>query len=89
VSCRRFVVSGLVQGVFYRASAQQAALRLGLTGWVRNRTDGCVELVASGDDAKLDELEKWLWQGPPNARVENVTVEHTPPQAFQDFSIAR
>jgi acylphosphatase len=89
VSCRRFVVRGRVQGVFYRASTQQAAQRLGLTGWVRNRADGCVELVASGEDARLDELEKWLWQGPPNARVENVTAEPAPPQAFQDFRIAR
>lgn len=89
MSCRRFVVSGRVQGVFFRASAQQAALRLGLTGWVRNRADGCVELIACGDDAKLHELEKWLWQGPPNASVEEVVVEQTTTQVFQDFSITR
>ncbi|HKQ30666.1 MAG TPA: acylphosphatase [Burkholderiales bacterium] len=88
-SCRRFVVSGRVQGVFYRASTQQTARRLGLTGWVRNLEDGRVELVACGDTDKLDQLEKWLWQGPSNALVEDVEMEPTPPQPFQDFSIAR
>jgi len=73
--CRRFVVSGRVQGVFYRASTRERAQHLGLTGWVRNCADGSVELVACGDEAVLSELESWLWQGPQYARVTAVEIE--------------
>ena len=87
--CRRFVVSGRVQGVFYRASTEAAARRLELTGWVRNLPDGRVELVACGEEAKLGELERWLWQGPPHARVERVSVRDVPGEAFSGFSMRR
>ena len=87
--CRRFVVSGRVQGVFYRASTQQAALRFGLTGWVRNLADGSVELVACGDDAKLDQLEQWLWQGPPKAQVEQVVASEVEAKSFSNFDIIK
>ena len=86
--CRRFLVSGHVQGVFYRAATQAAARRLGLGGWVRNLADGNVELIACGDAAKLKELERWLWQGPPRARVAQVTVTAVERQSFADFTIA-
>ena len=72
--CRRFLVSGRVQGVFYRSSTQQRARELGLCGWVRNRRDGRVELLASGSEEKLDELEKWLEIGPEYAKVTNIEV---------------
>ena len=72
--CRRFLVSGRVQGVFYRSSTQQRARALGLCGWVRNRRDGRVELLASGPEEKLDELEKWLEIGPEYAKVTNIEV---------------
>ncbi len=84
--CRRFLVSGRVQGVFYRASTEAAARRLDLSGWVRNLPDGRVELVACGEEAKLRELERWLWQGPPHARVEQVSAQDVAPQAFTGFS---
>ncbi len=87
--CRRFVVSGQVQGVFYRASTETTARRLDLTGWVRNLADGSVELVACGEEAKLRELEQWLWQGPPHARVEQVTAQDVAVQAFTGFSTRR
>lgn len=86
--CRRFLVTGSVQGVFYRAATQETARRLGLTGWVRNLADGNVELVACGEAAKLKELEQWLWQGPPRARVARVTVTDVGPQTFADFNIS-
>jgi len=73
--CRRFVVSGRVQGVFYRASTREQAQQLGLTGWVRNCSDGSVELVACGEESVLIELESWLWQGPQYARVTAIQVE--------------
>jgi acylphosphatase len=68
----RFLVSGKVQGVFFRASARNEALRLGLQGHARNLADGSVEVVASGDDMAMDQLEQWLRQGPPAARVDEV-----------------
>lgn len=88
-ACRRFVVSGQVQGVFYRAATQDTARRLGLGGWVRNLSDGRVELVACGEEAKLKDLEAWLWRGPPHARVEQVLGEDTAPRDYQDFSVTR
>lgn len=87
-ACRRYVVRGRVQGVFYRAETQQSARRLGLTGWVRNVSDGSVELVACGERTKLDELERWLWQGPPRANVDEVVASDVAPQMFDDFRIA-
>ncbi len=72
VSCKHFQVSGRVQGVGFRWMVRDAATRLGVTGWVRNRPDGDVELVACGDATSLAELEAALWQGPPAARVDRV-----------------
>jgi len=70
--CARFIVSGRVQGVFFRASTRTEALRLGLNGYARNVADGSVEVLASGDAAALDELQRWLHIGPPAARVASV-----------------
>lgn len=85
--CRRYLVAGRVQGVFYRVATQATAQRLGLTGWVRNLRDGRVELIACGAPEKLQELEHWLWQGPPHARVERVEAQELPSQGFSDFSV--
>lgn len=87
--CRHYLVSGRVQGVFFRATTQETARRLGLTGWVRNVTDGRVELIACGEAEPLAALERWLWQGPPHARVESVTASDVPAQEFADFLVAR
>lgn len=67
-----FLVSGKVQGVFFRASTRNEALRLGLNGYARNLADGRVEVVAEGRPEALRELEQWLWQGPPAAQVDDV-----------------
>ncbi len=72
--CRRYIISGRVQGVFYRASAQQYAQSLDLSGWVRNRRDGRVELLACGDESVVAELEKWLEIGPEYAKVTNIEI---------------
>jgi len=72
MACTRFVVSGRVQGVFFRASTRDEALRLGLTGHARNLPDGTVEVVACGDDAALAQLGRWLEIGPPLAQVSHV-----------------
>ena len=69
------IVHGRVQGVFFRASARDRARQLGLSGWVRNRSDGAVELVAEGERSDLDELLKAARQGPRHARVDNVDAK--------------
>lgn len=68
------VVRGRVQGVFFRASTQREARRLGLVGWVKNRGDGAVELCAEGEEEALKELVAWAHHGPGAARVEKVDV---------------
>ncbi|MFQ5934980.1 MAG: acylphosphatase [Acidiferrobacterales bacterium] len=83
--CMRFLVSGRVQGVFYRGTTQTTAKRLGLRGFARNLADGRVEVVACGESTGLKELENWLWQGPPHARVTEVVAEEIPARDFIDF----
>jgi len=83
----RFLVSGRVQGVFFRASAQAEAQRLGVSGSATNLADGRVEVIASGTDAGLAELEKWLQVGPPAARVTSVVRENIEDRAYSSFRI--
>lgn len=71
----RAVVSGLVQGVWYRQSCRREAERLGVSGWVRNRPDGRVELEAEGPRSAVDALLAWAHDGPPRALVESVEAE--------------
>ena len=71
----RFHVSGRVQGVSYRAAARAQAQRLGLRGHARNLADGRVEVLAVGAPQALEELARWLRQGPPLARVAEVVRE--------------
>lgn len=68
------LVRGRVQGVFFRASAQREARRLGVTGFARNRSDGTVEMVAEGDEEVLRDFIGWAHKGPSAARVDNVDV---------------
>lgn len=81
------LVSGRVQGVYYRASARREAEALGLTGWVRNLPDGRVELVAMGSEHALRQLQDWLWRGPSDARVTDVTRERTEHPPLPRFEI--
>lgn len=71
---RHYVVTGRVQGVWFRASARQEGQRLGLLGWVRNRPDGSVEAMAQGETGAVESLEEWLHRGPELARVDGVEV---------------
>jgi acylphosphatase len=73
---RRWLVTGRVQGVGYRAFCVRAARSLGLDGWVRNLADGRVEVVAAGPDDALDRLTTALSEGPRFAAVDNVDVSH-------------
>jgi len=67
-------IEGRVQGVYYRAWTEQTARRLGLDGWVRNRRDGSVEAVFSGQAIQVDEMLRRCAEGPPDASVVNVIV---------------
>lgn len=75
MAAARFLVSGRVQGVFFRAGTREQAQRLGLHGHARNLTDGRVEVLAVGETDAIDALAGWLRHGPPLARVEAVTRE--------------
>lgn len=67
-------IRGRVQGVGFREGMCDQALRLGVTGWVRNRHDGSVEAIVQGTQAQVDELLRWLHRGPPTAMVLRVEV---------------
>ena len=81
-------VSGIVQGVFFRAHTQETANRLSLTGWVRNIYDGRVEIIAEGTKENLLKLVAWCNQGPPNALIEDVIAQwQEATDEFKNFDI--
>lgn len=86
--CRRCLVSGRVQGVWYRASTQQEAERLGVSGYARNLADGRVEVLACGDEPSVEELCQWLWQGPRHAEVTRVDCAPVEAQAAEALSVS-
>lgn len=75
MSALHVLVSGNVQGVFFRANTRDLATSLGLAGWVRNLPDGRVEVFAQGSDQDLAELREWLQTGPSRADVNRVETE--------------
>lgn len=80
-------ISGLVQGVWYRASTQDEARTLGLTGWVRNLPDGRVEVMAFGEQEKIKQLYAWLQRGPKRAKVEKVSLDEIAWQEHPSFDV--
>lgn len=85
--CKHYWVTGKVQGVFFRANTQQTAEKLGITGWVRNASDGRVEVLACGTEQQLASFETWLRQGPPRARVDDLQIEVHSVQECTGFQI--
>lgn len=84
------VITGLVQGVSYRASARFEALRLKLTGWVRNLPNGDVEAIAEGEPASVEQFIGWCRRGPEEARVESIKHETlTATGEFATFAVTR
>lgn len=82
------LISGKVQGVFFRANTRDQARRLGLSGWVRNLPDGRVEAVAEGEEERLKELIDWCHHGPPGAIVRAVEVRWEDFRGeFSDFEV--
>ena len=76
--CRRCLVSGRVQGVFFRASTASRAVALGVTGHAINLADGRVEILACGTADVVEALCRWLERGPPGARVDQLSIEDCP-----------
>lgn len=83
---RKWLISGRVQGVFFRESTRRQAEPLGLSGHARNLPDGRVEVVACGPAAAVDELERWLQRGPTAARVDDVEPAEAPGSVAAGFS---
>ena len=82
------VISGRVQGVYYRALTREQARELGVNGWVKNRPDRKVEGLFEGDREEVDKLISWCRQGPPNAWVSGVDVRYEPYSGvFLSFSV--
>lgn len=79
------IISGRVQGVWYRAWTCRTAAELGLAGWVRNRRDGTVEAVFAGEESRVERMLAACRDGPPQARVENVSTEACAPPDGSDF----
>lgn len=86
----RVLVSGTVQGVWFRESTRQEADRRGVSGWVRNLPDGRVEAVFEGEASAVDAMVQWCQSGPPNAHVEDVEVlVESPPREGLGFRVLR
>lgn len=83
----RALVSGRVQGVFFRDSTREKAEALGLSGWVRNLPDGSVEAVFEGAEVRVAEMIFWCEEGPPNASVQNVATEQEEPEGLDGFEV--
>jgi acylphosphatase len=84
------LIGGRVQGVFYRASAQQEAMRLGLCGEIRNLPDGRVEAIVEGPKERVEEFIEWCRRGPPSAEVEEVGVRWSVARGhFRTFMVTR
>jgi acylphosphatase len=85
----QLIVRGRVQGVYFRASAQREARQHGLTGWVKNRTDGSVEMVVEGEEDQVKDFLSWSQHGPATARVDEVETKwRSYTGEFSDFRIA-
>lgn len=81
-------ISGRVQGVFYRMETKNSAERYGITGWVRNKSDGSVEAIFEGDAESVHVIIEWCKQGPSNARVDHVDIQwRDATDEFKDFKI--
>lgn len=83
------IVKGKVQGVNFRAATKRKSEELGLKGEVSNLPNGEVKIIATGNEAPLDELVAWCWKGPPSAFVQDVIRTIVPVLQFEKFSIVR
>jgi acylphosphatase len=84
---KRVLVSGLVQGVFFRETCRREAAEHGVAGWVRNLRDGRVEAVFEGQPDAVDRLVAWAHRGPRGAEVADVAVSNEPPEGLTGFTV--
>ena len=84
---RKVRVYGRVQGVFFRQWTVKQARALGVAGWVHNAADGALEAHLAGDEAAVAQLIEHMRRGPPQAMVEDLTVEHVPPEVTEGFAV--
>ena len=87
IVARRVVVSGRVQGVFFRDSVRRLAASRGVCGWARNQLDGSVEVWAEGPQSAVEAVVELCRKGPPRAVVEQVEIEDVAPARVQGFAI--
>ena len=87
IETRKYTVSGLVQGVWYRRHAIEAATEIGIQGWVRNISDGKVELLAKGDQEQFDQFQLALWKGSSMSNVTGVVFEPAEDFTAEGFTI--
>ncbi|MFH1156576.1 MAG: acylphosphatase [Pseudomonadota bacterium] len=82
------IISGKVQGVFFRVATQQTARELGITGWVKNLPDGTVEAVFEGSDMEIQQMMLWCHSGPPGSRIDKISIKtSTACPGFSSFDI--
>jgi acylphosphatase len=87
VTRKRVVVSGQVQGVFFRDSARRRAEAAGVAGWISNRPDGAVEAVFEGDESAVDQLVDFCRRGPSRAEVSSIDVIEERPEGLSGFQV--
>lgn len=89
MKCVHLVVSGRVQGVFFRANVRKEAEKLGLKGYAKNLENGDVEVVAEGNEGKIKELIQFIKRGPGTASVAGIQINHKMPENFKSFEVIR
>lgn len=87
VKCEKFIVTGVVQGVGFRYQTSHHGLKLGLTGYAKNLSNGDVEVIACGTDSQIDEFSEWLKEGPRTATVDSVSHEGASYKPYRGFKI--
>jgi len=87
MKCLHIIISGRVQGVFFRQNAKNKALELGLKGYARNLEDGTVEVVAQGDEIKLKEMVEFIRKGPGISKVNDIKMRSKELENFNNFEI--
>jgi acylphosphatase len=85
----RLLIKGKVQGVFYRASARDRAVELGIKGWVKNTPEGNVEVVATGEKENLEKFIDWCRKGPSKALVVDVVITKSNEHYHESFHIQK
>jgi acylphosphatase len=83
------IITGKVQGVFFRQSTKEKATALGIPGEVRNMPDDTVQIIATGTSEQIEQLIEWCREGPPKAKVTNVFITELPLQSFTKFNVVR